>query len=364
MVLLAVPCVAYGQVAKIAFHTNRDGNAEVYTMDVAGTMQVNLTNNPAADEYPVICGSKVVYSSDRDAPGNPTTPGHFDIWVQNIDGSGTPINLTPNTPGSNDHEPSCSSTIYASNRIVFRSDRDGNDENYRMKSNGTELVRLTYNNYSDEQPQWCGNQIIFIRDLLGIPPCGSVVNENCPNATCPVNPGTDYQLFIMSADGDGFPGGTPPPARALTGGSLHNVDPGPNCIGAIDARLFYWPSCHSDGAGGQDIVFSAYNPATYEGRKIYRIPLCASGLCVQSTTDLPPTLTPNSDLSIQNDYPAWSPGGDFIVFASDVPYQGETGPRDWDVYTMDAVDGSNKVARTTGLEDVDNEDPHWSETKP
>ncbi|MFZ3386528.1 MAG: hypothetical protein WA120_05070, partial [Candidatus Hydromicrobium sp.] len=34
---------------KIAFQSNRDGNFEIYIMNVDGSGQVNLTNNPAED---------------------------------------------------------------------------------------------------------------------------------------------------------------------------------------------------------------------------------------------------------------------------------------------------------------------------
>jgi hypothetical protein len=38
---------------RIAFTSDRDGNAEVYVMNADGSGQVNLTNNPAGDAYPV-----------------------------------------------------------------------------------------------------------------------------------------------------------------------------------------------------------------------------------------------------------------------------------------------------------------------
>jgi TolB protein len=38
--------------SRIAFTSDRDGNAEVYVMNADGTGQVNLTNNPAGDAYP------------------------------------------------------------------------------------------------------------------------------------------------------------------------------------------------------------------------------------------------------------------------------------------------------------------------
>lgn len=37
---------------RIAFISNRDGNYEIYIMNVDGSEQTNLTNNPAADEFP------------------------------------------------------------------------------------------------------------------------------------------------------------------------------------------------------------------------------------------------------------------------------------------------------------------------
>ena len=37
---------------KIAFHTNRDGDFEVYKMRADGTGPVNLTNDPAGDFTP------------------------------------------------------------------------------------------------------------------------------------------------------------------------------------------------------------------------------------------------------------------------------------------------------------------------
>ena len=37
---------------KIAFVSDRDGNFEIYIMNVDGSEQVNLTNNPAVDALP------------------------------------------------------------------------------------------------------------------------------------------------------------------------------------------------------------------------------------------------------------------------------------------------------------------------
>jgi len=40
---------------KIAFLTNRDGNWEIYSMNIDGSEQINLTNNPDYDDNDPVC---------------------------------------------------------------------------------------------------------------------------------------------------------------------------------------------------------------------------------------------------------------------------------------------------------------------
>ena len=54
-------------------------------------------------------------------------------------------------------------------KIVFHSTRDGNNEIYKMKSDGSNQIRLTFNPASDSSPVWSpnGRQIAFHSDRTG-----------------------------------------------------------------------------------------------------------------------------------------------------------------------------------------------------
>ena len=98
----------------IAFHSDRDGELEIYLVTTDGASSVNITNDPAIDEGPAWSpdGSKIAFSSDREG-------SQFDIFVMNVDGTGV-VRLT--TDPARDSEPNWCAT---GDKIVFRSRRDG-----------------------------------------------------------------------------------------------------------------------------------------------------------------------------------------------------------------------------------------------
>jgi len=65
---------------KIVFNTFRDGNREIYLMNPDGTQQVNISNHPAEDVYPVWSptGEQILFVSDRD--------GVRDLYLMDADG--------------------------------------------------------------------------------------------------------------------------------------------------------------------------------------------------------------------------------------------------------------------------------------
>jgi len=75
---------------KIAFHSRRDRNSDIYVMNADGSEQKRLTNNPGSDGNPSWSpdGKKIAFESSEDI-------GNTKIYVMNADGSGRK-NLTNN----------------------------------------------------------------------------------------------------------------------------------------------------------------------------------------------------------------------------------------------------------------------------
>ncbi len=78
---------------QIAFESTRDGNGEIYVVDIETKVQQNVTKNKANDYSPAWSpdGKNIAFVSDRDAvlvdPGRGISTN--DIYITNVDGSNT-----------------------------------------------------------------------------------------------------------------------------------------------------------------------------------------------------------------------------------------------------------------------------------
>lgn len=119
-----------GQNGMIVFQTNRDGNAEIYTMNADGTSRVNLTRNSSEDVDPhwSADGRRIVFASNRDA--------NYEIFTMNGDGSGV-TQLT--STSVNNRWPSW----IDDDRILFHSGAFPGRDVFRVNADGTGLTNLT-----------------------------------------------------------------------------------------------------------------------------------------------------------------------------------------------------------------------------
>ena len=213
--------------SRIVFHSNRDGNFEIYAMNADGTGLTRLTNHPGNDTHAALSpdGSRIAFASRRD--------GNSEIYVMNADGTGV-TRLTNHS--ADDVEPAFSSD---GSRIAFASNRDGNYEIYVMSVDGTNVTRLSNNPASDRSPSFSpdGTKIVFesARDgsvdeiyMMGADGTGVTRLTNHPAADLapryspdgrkiafmslrhapPFVPGGPlpslyFQVYLMSADGTG-----------------------------------------------------------------------------------------------------------------------------------------------------------------
>ncbi len=219
---------------RIAFHSNRDGNWNIYLMNHDGSGQTRLTDNPAADSWPNWSpdGRRITFISSRDDPDPNDDDTIWEIYVMNADGSGQ-TRLTndlewhslprwsPNgqriafqsyregnwqiyvmnadgsgQTGLTDESRSSSELSWSpdSQRIAFRSTRDGNNEIYVMNADGSAQTRLTDDAANDRFPSWSpdGQRIAFY----------SYRDEN-------------WDIYVMNADGSAQTRLTDNPARDI-----------------------------------------------------------------------------------------------------------------------------------------------------
>jgi dipeptidyl aminopeptidase/acylaminoacyl peptidase len=145
--------------SRIAFVSDRTGDAEIFVMDADGTDVTQLTSNPAQEFDPAFSadGSRIAFASGRG--------GNGDLYVIGVDGSGeTRLTTSP----ANEQDPAFSAD---GSRLAFVSDREGNREIYVAAADGNDPVRLTADPAADYQPNFSpdGSRIAFTSTRAGGP---------------------------------------------------------------------------------------------------------------------------------------------------------------------------------------------------
>jgi Tol biopolymer transport system component len=260
-----VPAQGRGVPGGVVFHTMRDGNAEIYTMNWDGGNQTRVTDHPATDVDPAISpnGRDIVFTSNR--------AGNNDIFIVDSRG-GTASNLT-NHP-ANDGWARWSPDGH---RVVFHSNRDGNFEIYVMDSDGLLPTRLTNYPGVDQFPDWSpdGREIVFRRDIdihavdLTTGAVRRLTNAQPLNQMAAWSP-NGQQLVFMSAR-DGYPSVF---RMDADGGNQVNLTP----KDAGDSESDWVSRAPAWSTNGRQIYFMSFRPSTGGDPEVFVMNADGSGV--------------------------------------------------------------------------------------
>jgi dipeptidyl aminopeptidase/acylaminoacyl peptidase len=181
---------------RIVFHSDRDGDSEIYSISPSGEDETRLTFNEGFDGFPSWSpdGRSIAFQSERD--------GTDSIFVMKANGSDA--KRVPNT--KNGRYPKFSPD---GRSIAFFAERDGNTEIMVVDADGSNPRNLTQHDATDETPSWTsdGTVLAFQSD------------RNDPRARDfgGEDRHSNYGIFTMAADGGGV--------REITGNDTNDENP-------------------------------------------------------------------------------------------------------------------------------------------
>jgi Tol biopolymer transport system component len=374
---------------RLAFVSDRDGNEEIYTVGATGGAVTRLTNNPAADTLPTWLGDGIAFTSTRN--------GGRDVYVMYPEpplASVEPLmfRLTGNAGNNFDADwrpiaPAAPSNVSASRIAFLRMHRYNHDDAdiYTSNPDGTNEVNVTNSPQTELYPAWSpdGTMIAFVRRperaLFVMNADGTNVRELTPVSDAAVKPawspdsrriafigGSDlaYTLSVVNVDGTG--------RRRLVplDGTYREVawSPDGTRLAYVQDRFsgFTDPAIHVvnlDGTGARmlsiGINADRHPDWSPDGTKI-----AFSGIRTNPEIFVMNADGTNqkqlTDNGVTDSWPTWSPDGQTIIFANDLDGGAFELFGDFELYRMNASDGSNmqRITDTTLAHEMS---PDWNQ---
>jgi TolB protein len=152
------------------FSSDRDGDFEIYYATPAGGATKKLTDNTATDGHPSFSTPsngvvRMVFHSNAD--------GDFDVYRQDVSTSGdrigSPVNLTPEAAGQAPHDELAPDFALARNKITYHGNEHGDFDIFSLDLTTMLETHLTTDAANETNPAFSptGDFIAFEKDLGG-----------------------------------------------------------------------------------------------------------------------------------------------------------------------------------------------------
>lgn len=271
-------------------------------------------------------GGSIAFTSHRD--------GNMEIYRMRTDG--TNMTRITNNPAT-DTDPALSPD---GTRLAFASDRDGNFEIYVKNADGSGVeTRLTNDSADDREPRWSpdGTTLAWTRE-------GTMDDPTERILTIPANGGAEH---VALTDGHS-PCWSPDGAR-LAFASQRDGDDNLYLVSATDGTQVTQLTHFTDpNSGVESLDWSANNQLAYAYYTITPMTTTSQIRVMASTPDA--AFTTWTSTPRQHGNPRWSPGGNSLVYHADANGV-------YAIYLQPTVT-ANPVILTSGL--VDDGQPVWS----